>query len=882
MLRSNSPIEPSARESLRANANTVGEVIRSHADLRPEQTAMVASGFAPLSYRELWRHIEGVRTALRLLGFGPTARIAVLMPAGPNAALAIVAIACSAVSIPLDPRQGVGEIEYSLDVLSPDAVIVFKGFEVAARSVATHLRIPIIEITPLRATLGFRILPPEVITPTSKDDEEPVPDAPAFILQTSGTSGGPKLIPISHRIMLAVGKREQISYELTHRDRCLSVTPIWYAYGLLLPILTPLLTGGTVAFPRNPMDVNLSEWLSELGPTWLSAGPTLHLAILDHLKAAGGRTEMHSLRFILTSGAPLSEALKGELQAQLGVPVLDRYGSTETQLISTNRPIPGLSKPGTCGVPWPGTVSIIDENGNRLANGELGEVLVSGDTVIPGYLNAPELTRERFVNGSFKTGDVGSLDTDGFLTLRGRKSELINRGGEKIAPSDVESALLCHPAVREAAAYGVPHPRLGENVAVAVVLQQGASATVEELHNFARVKLPRFKVPQRIEIFDALPKGNAGKVLRTHLTEAYISRGRDIDSPRTPLEVQILEIWQRLLHTTDLGTNDDFFEAGGDSLLATEMLFEVEAILGRRIPQSLLVQALTIRHLASIATPDKSREDEVVIKAKDGTGIPFFFCHGDFSTRGFYAQSLASKMGLEQPVYLIQPLCDVEVVSRISMEEMALRYLPRLQAIQPSGSFQLGGYCNGGLLAWEIARQLIRAGRKVDFVMMVDSYSLNARRPFRIFQWLLYRVGNIMVVHTRTPVSLPIMQTLWNFVRRWDRGEYNSILQVLNSMAQRFRKSGGRVSSAEPELLDVQYFRLMAHYVPPKLGCNIIAIIAENNVDSFGRSVLPWAKLGRKVLHGVVSGNHLTVITTHVDSLAKAMGELMGRALRKQ
>jgi oxalate---CoA ligase len=198
--------------------------------------------------------------------------------------------------------------------------------------------------------------------------------------------------------------------------------------------------------------------------------------IFDKAKSRPDAKSGHSLRIILSGGAPLPRNVLEGLQGALGVPVVEHYGSSEAAPIVTNLPSPGRTKVGTCGIPWPGTVRIVDDDGREVAAGERGELLIGGPSLISGYLNAPELNRACFVDGRLKTGDIGSLDAEGFLTLHGRKTDLINRGGEKVSPSEVDEALVRHPAVAEAAAFAIPHPRLGEDVAAAVVLKPQTTA----------------------------------------------------------------------------------------------------------------------------------------------------------------------------------------------------------------------------------------------------------------------------------------------------------------------------------------------------------------------------------------------------------------------
>jgi acyl-CoA synthetase (AMP-forming)/AMP-acid ligase II len=320
--------------------------------------------------------------------------------------------------------------------------------------------------------------------------------------------------------MLAAAARVQAWFGLTPWDRCLSVSSPYYSHGLKVTVFTPLLTGGSIAIPANSAVLALDEWLDVLRPTWYSAGPALHAAVWDKAKSLENAQAAHTLRFVVSGGAPLPEEVQNGLQHSLGVPVLEPYGSSEAAQIAANLPPPGPNRQGTCGQPWPDTVAIVGEDGHPLPAGERGEIWVRGPTVTSGYLDAPELNQAAFREGWFRTGDIGSLDGDGFLSLHGRLSELINRGGEKIAPAEIETALLRHPAIAEAAAFATPHPRLGDDVAAAVVAHPGAQTTTAELRQFLQRELASFKIPRRILILDQLPKGATGKVQRRQLRES--------------------------------------------------------------------------------------------------------------------------------------------------------------------------------------------------------------------------------------------------------------------------------------------------------------------------------------------------------------------------
>lgn len=597
---------PRSDSSVSSNdRRTIGEVIRAHVELRPKQAAIVGTNFSAISYQMLQGEIDEVRNSLRLSGFDRDAKIAIAIANSAQAARAMIAITCSATSVPIDPKLTVAEVERCLLILRPQAVLVLRDTDSAARTAAEQRGFPIIEAS-IAQDGRLQLAVPRICPPLPLN--EPDPAAPAFILHTSGTSADPNFVPFSHLNMLAVIERLQTWYELTPQDRCLNVSPVYYSHALTTTLLPPLMTGGSVAFPTNPTNVDLSEWFSDLRPTWYSAGPTLHLSVLEKAEARSDALTMHSLRFISTAGAPITTNVLQRMQAVLGVPVLEHYGSSETAQVASNRPPPGPSKPGTVGIPWPDIVAIIGTDGRPLPAGHQGVVLVRGPSVTSAYLNAPELNRSAFVDGWFRTGDIGSIDEQGFLSLHGREKELINRGSEKISPLEIDQALMSHPGVVQAAAYGVPHPRLGEDVAAAVVLLPGALVSPLELREFLGTKLAAFKVPRRISILDELPKGITGKLLRRRLAESAQEKAQHSGLSEERLHADLLQLWRRILKTENISLDDDFFEKGGDSLLAIDVTLELQRLIGRPLSESILFQASTIRELAKSVAREMDRQ----------------------------------------------------------------------------------------------------------------------------------------------------------------------------------------------------------------------------------------------------------------------------------
>ena len=814
--------------------STIGAEIRHRAELQPEHPAVVASGFAPLSYRELQHLIDEVRAGLRSAGFDRTARIVIAMRNGPQAALAIVAVTCAAICIPLDPRQSLSEIEARFVALRPDAVLLVKGADSAARRVAERKDIRIIEaIQSKDGTIGLSIAEPgtsNAAVPHESDD----PDAPAFILQTSGTAAEPKLIPTSHRNMLTAAARVQAWFDLTPQDRCLSVSPVFYAHGLHVTVFAPLLSGGTVAFPIDASKFDYSEWFGALKPTWYSAGPTLHRLVFDHIKPRADAKAVHALRFVLSGGAPLPRDVLEGLQHAFGVPVVEHYGSSEAMQICSNLLPPGRSKPGTVGVPWPDTIRIVGDDGRRLPSGEQGEILVGGPAVVSGYLDATELNRGRFVNGWFKTGDIGSLDEDGFLTLHGRKDDLINRGGEKISPAEIDNALARHPAVAEAAAFAVPHSRLGEDVAAAVVLRRGMTATPVELREYLQEQVASFKVPRRIVLRDQLPRGQTGKVMRRRLAECLeemTAAGTQIAAPRSiedmavdsNLVIQLTEIWERLLKTAPLSLDDDFFENGGDSLLAMEMLVELERLTGRTIPSAILFEAPTIGQLArKFSESDylNQKPTPLIRLNANGSQPPLvFFVHGqpDYSEI-----MLARLLGADRPLLLVAPhgLGDEPVPPTI--EAIAADRLPLILDAQPEGPYRLFGHCFQGIVAFEVARLLVAAKKEVELVIMVDTPNVNAN-------------GFLQLLFSTMRRAQPLAGHIVDHATTWAWHQCARVRQFLNlPLAKRWavtkRKmrnlSAGDVEQPTDEWL-AKHAALLPNYFPKPLAVRVIYFSAD-------------------------------------------------------
>ena len=848
-------------------SSTIGGTLAGHAQRTPQALAIVWPGIAPLTYGELGRHVSRLGAELRAAGIGPTSRVAIVLPRGPEAAVISLAVCSVAVMLPLNPGFSPADLKLELERGRPDALIVPAGAELPDWAKGAS---GLFQAT--RATASFDDVALRQLTPVARriDNSAAItPKSVAVIFRTSGTTGSAKRVPVTHENLLSMARKMQRWLRLTPADRSACIMPIYYNAGFKATLLVPLLVGSSVAMPVATAPGEFEQWVRELRPTWMTAAPATLQAILEKL---GARNEplKHSLRFVLSTASYLADPVRCELEKALGVPVVEFYGLSEAGMVTAPPVPPAVAKPGTVGRIPEGELAIRGEDGKFLAAGQTGHVLVRGPSVAPGYIDDVDDAPSGLEDGWLDTGDLGSVDSDGFLTIVGRSKEIINRGGEKVSPYDVEKALLLHPAVREAAAFGVPHPRLGENVAAAVTLNPGMQATSSELIEFIYDRLAPFQMPRQVHVLDSLPLGATGKISRPQLAETFASHVREIVPPEQPLQVQIAEIWRRFLNRSDIGLDDDFFDLGGDSLQATEMLLELETTTRHTISPSDIRAQLTIRHLAQ-ALARVAASSQVVSKVKDGRGAPLFLCHGDFDGWGLYALRLVELLRHDGPIFLLHSNLD-KTAGITTIEAMARTYIPHLLEAWPQGSFKLAGYCHGGLAAWEMAHQLEALGRRVDSIVLIDTYSINARASVRGIARTLNAIGELAPQTLGQRIHGMAMPALWSGTRRVLQKDKAILWRVARRLygAQRRMQGGG----ADPDggiSLRWAYYQAMSNYLPPKIDSDVVCVLSDEYAPRAEFTPVAWESLARHVDFEQVPGKHNTCITSHVADLASTL-----------
>ena len=433
------------------------------------------------------------------------------------------------------------------------------------------------------------------------------------------------------------------------------------------------------------------------------------------------------LRLIRSSSAALPPSVQVGLEQTFRAPVLEAYGMTEAAHQMASNPLPPHArKPGSVGMAAGPEIAVMAADGRLVGSDQTGEIVIRGPNVTPGYEDNPVANAEAFADGWFRTGDQGRLDADGYLWLTGRLKELINRGGEKIAPREVDEVLLAHPAVRQAVCFAVAHAQLGEEIGAAIELRPGASMTAAELRTWVGERLPAFKVPRVIRFLDEIPKGPTGKLQRIGLArrlgiEPLDDRRDDVEHvpPRSAAERSIAAVWAELFPGQRIGVRTRFEALGGDSLLAVRMLADVSERLGRDVPYLVFAEDGTIEALASAleGTPPSTASALVALRA-GGSEAPLYCIPGhDGALHGI--DRLARALPATRPVWAF----DVRHLDRAaSVEDLAARCLDLLLAHDPQGPYHIAGLCFGGVGGDRVGTPAHRPG-KAGRVSRVD------RRP---------------------------------------------------------------------------------------------------------------------------------------------------------
>ena len=735
-------------------------VIQEQAQRLPEGVALTAPTGVSLSYHRLDFLLRSTLLRFKELGIGPHCRVAVVMPRGPEAVVFSLAAMAGAVCLPLNPDCHEYEFRTRLVRLMADCVLTWTEAPAALLSTAQALGLPVVRAELSRSGEAGEIQivdTDSLILPKSHAGSAV---AGGVVMLTSGTTGEPKRVPLTEDNLCTSAGHIRRWMDLGPGDRFLCVAPPYHIVGITLVLAS--LSAASCTFCAPGLDATrFFSWMEQFRPTWFWAAPAILRELLPLARRHRHIVDSCPLRFIRVGAASLPPEVLREAEETFRAPVIENYGMTEAAPQITCNPLPpGERKPGSAGLPAGPAVRIVSERGESAAAGVIGEIVVRGANITSGYENDPEGNAAAFRDGWFHTGDVGYCDPEGYLFVTGRRKEMIKRGGESIFPREVEEVLLRHPAIADAVVFGMPHPRLQEDVVAAIVPHQGASVTEAELRAYARASLLDTKVPSRIVTVSQIPRTAAGKVSRVGMAERLgitPEIGHPVPTvtaqPSTPLQEKLGDIWRQLLGVERIGLDDDFFQHGGGSLLFAVLCQRIEQAFG---PKASQVAASEFRGVPTVRTLARVVEDLVRDSEVSGSGLPagapprvelptsalsvsaptlacrlvtlqpgaakepFFFMPGIGEHASFY-RNLSVRLGPEQPFHVLCGSTPVEARGVYSVHEIATSFRNVIRQVSPHGPYLLGGHCFGGIVAFEIARLLVAENARVRLLALLDS-----------------------------------------------------------------------------------------------------------------------------------------------------------------
>ena len=471
-----------------------------------------------LSYGEFKIFNEKISRQLAAKNIINSDRAAIVLPNGPLMASSFLSISSYMSAAPLNPSYKQEEFEFYLDDLKPKFLLVEPNSKSLAVIAAKNLNIPVFEmkISDNQPLGTFELFDKETNYKNPNDYDE------ALVLHTSGTTSRPKIVPLSNLNIFTSAVNISKSLKLTADDHCLNIMPLFHIHGLIAVLSASAKVGASVCASNGFNALKFLDLAETQNITWYSGVPTMHQAILLRAQKNSDKAKKLNLRFIRSSSASLPPAIFEQLNNIFQTPVIEAYGMTEaTHQMASNPLPPAIQKPGLVGMPAGPEICIMNDKNEKLSQGEIGEICIKGDNVTNGYENNPEANKQSFVNDWFRTGDEGFFDEDGYLKISGRLKEIINKGGEKISPLEVDNILMDFPPIDQALCFGYKDKMLGEDIAVAIKLKENKSCTEDDIKSYANEKLAKFKIPKKIFIVEDIPKGATGKLQRIGLAEKF-------------------------------------------------------------------------------------------------------------------------------------------------------------------------------------------------------------------------------------------------------------------------------------------------------------------------------------------------------------------------
>jgi acyl-CoA synthetase (AMP-forming)/AMP-acid ligase II len=550
---------------------------------RPDCLAFQSADAVDLDYQSLLININEFIQSLEKLGIRPDDPVAFIADNTPGTSVIALSLMSHAIAIPINPDFKQTELEHLFSNIPVKAILVPSLLRQSIGALWERKQTAVIEysIDKWNIEVDSDVT---VLEKSQGDISNIIPDDTALILQTSGSTAAPKFVPLSHNNILSAADNVIRSLSLTKNDKCLHMLPMFHVGGLVDVLLAPLLAGGSVVFNKGFDVNNFFKMNREFHPTWTQTVPAMLKEIMEVAIKSDIKPADYPLRFIRSVSAPLPKELYQSASKVFSSSIVEIYGMTECAGVISSSPIDyRAQKMGSVGTTAGPEIRIIDEQNQTAVCGQTGEIQIRGDSIMKGYLaTSDKYEKPGLVDGWFGTGDLGHLDEDGYLFITGRLKDIINRGGEKISPTEIDQLMMQHPLVMDAASFPVQHPSLGEDVGLALVITPGEMVTQPEIKDFLRKELAYFKIPRLIYFVDDIPRTN-GKLKRHILAEQFVEPGSNPEdqqansaSPQSSLTKELIALWSEVLEMDDISPDGDFFFLGGDSLSATILVNKIQ------------------------------------------------------------------------------------------------------------------------------------------------------------------------------------------------------------------------------------------------------------------------------------------------------------------
>ncbi len=822
----------------------------------PERVA-VKVGPSHLTYAALDRQANRVAHAILARGLRPSP-VAVVVAQGLSVIPAILGVLkAGRIYVPLETALGGERLGYMLRDSGATSALVSGSAMSSVRAVAGP-DVELIDIDDLAPGLSSETPSVEVGA-----------DAPACIYYTTGSTGQPKGVVDSHRNVLHNVMRYTNTLCIGRNDNLTLLQSPSFS-GAVSSMFCALLNGAT-SLPfdvRHASGSELADYVDHEGVTIYHSVPAIFRSFLR------GDRVFPKVRVV---------RLEGDQSGRVDVALFRRHFSSSCVLSN------GL---GTTETGLARDVVVLDGAGAPVEVGQVGEIAVRSDYLALGYWNRPDLTERAFApdaegRRSYRTGDLGRLRTDGCLEHLGRKDSLVKIRGVSVSLTMVEAALVSLPSVREAAVVSTMDANDSRRLIAYYVPDAGSEPTASEMRRQLAERLPPQMIPSRYAKLAALPLNQNLKVDRAALPAPTRERpGLDhaYAPPEDPTQAELVHIWQELLEVQPVGIRDDFFDLGGDSLLATAMMAAIQDALGIEASPSILLSGSTIEHVAaSLARPAQPVAEVVPVQA-GGSRAPVYFLHGDYLGRGIFCRKIARALGPEQPVFALTP-CGLDgEAAPPTIEEMAARHLSALRRHQARGPYRLVGNCNGGLVALEMARRLAEEGEAVEHVFVIRTSAQNAR--FSAARRLIERGGRLLGIAGASQRDL-VRRWQW-FAREWSAAKPARRARLLGAKLvklARFRSAQAPKPAAmsprasapgDRAALIGTFSEAAADYVPLPYDGKVVVFWPVEDPEPADDALKSWRRISSRAEVETIPGDHLTSITVHGQTFGRRLAARLG------